>query len=103
MQCQGSHVTSQAGSYILQWKCFDSSRSSFDLRSAHKSKIMYYTEVLQSDKFKYDSFVTSIITGPPSHSVGGQTSDALSSSNVVCNTSWNCIFARWRASRVSSR
>lgn len=59
--CQGSHVTSQAGAYILQWKYLDSGRGSFDLRSAHKSKIMYYTEVLQSDKFKYDSFVTSIV------------------------------------------
>jgi len=46
-------VTSQAGAYILQWKYFDSGRGgSFDLRSAHKSKVMYYTEVLQSDKFK---------------------------------------------------
>ena len=48
-------MTRQAGAYILQWKCFDCGRGSFDLRSAHKSKIMYYTEVLQSDKFKYVS------------------------------------------------
>ena len=50
-------MTSQAGAYILQWKYFDSGRGSFDLRSAHKSRIMYYTEVLQSDKFKYDLFL----------------------------------------------
>jgi len=57
MDCQGSHVASQAGSYVLQWKYFDAGRGSFDLRSAaHKSKIMYYTEVLQSDKFKFELF-----------------------------------------------
>lgn len=54
-------MTSQAGAYILQWKYFDSGRGSFDLRSAHKSKIMLYTEVLQSDKFKYDLHLLSFL------------------------------------------
>ena len=49
---QGSHVTCLSGSYILQWKYFDSAKSSFDLLSGHKSKVMYYTELLQSEKFR---------------------------------------------------
>ncbi|ESP04007.1 hypothetical protein LOTGIDRAFT_212187 [Lottia gigantea] len=50
---QGSHVTSQSGSYILQWKYFDSARASFDFPlTSHKSKVMYYTELLQSEAFK---------------------------------------------------
>ena len=46
-------VASQSGSYILQWKYFDSAKGSFDILSTHKSKVMYYTELLPSDKFKY--------------------------------------------------
>ena len=50
---QGSHVTSQPGSYILQWKLFDSAKS-FDILSTHKSKVMYYNEVLPSEQFRYE-------------------------------------------------
>ncbi|KAK7501943.1 hypothetical protein BaRGS_00006695 [Batillaria attramentaria] len=50
---QGSHVTSQSGSYILQWKYFDSAKASFDFPlSSHKSKVMYFTELLPSEAFK---------------------------------------------------
>ncbi|XP_074647763.1 SEC14-like protein 5 [Tubulanus polymorphus] len=52
---QGSHVTSQSGHYILQWKYFNSARASqsFDFSlSSHKSKVMYYTEVLSSEDFR---------------------------------------------------
>ncbi|XP_076458817.1 SEC14-like protein 1 isoform X2 [Babylonia areolata] len=50
---QGSHVTSQSGSYILQWKYFDSAKASFDFPlSSHKSKVMYYTELLPSEVFR---------------------------------------------------
>ncbi|KAL8558408.1 hypothetical protein ACOMHN_064755 [Nucella lapillus] len=50
---QGSHVTSQPGSYILQWKYFDSAKPSFDFPlSTHKSKVMYHTELLPSEAFR---------------------------------------------------
>lgn len=50
---QGSHVTSQAGSYILQWKYFDAGKAAFDFPLAtHKSKVMYYTELLESAAFR---------------------------------------------------
>lgn len=50
---QGSHVTSQSGSYILQWKYFDSAKASFDFPlSSHKSKVMYCTELLPSEAFR---------------------------------------------------
>ncbi|XP_060065339.1 SEC14-like protein 1 [Ylistrum balloti] len=50
---QGSHVTSQVGSYILQWKYFDAGKAVFDFPLAtHKSKVMYYTEVLESAAFR---------------------------------------------------
>lgn len=50
---QGSHVTSQPGSYVLQWKYFDSAKASFDFPlSSHKSKVMYYTELLPSAAFR---------------------------------------------------
>ena len=45
-------MTSQAGSYILQWKYFDAAKGSFDILSTHKSKVMYYSELLPSEKFK---------------------------------------------------
>jgi len=48
---QGSHVTSVAGSYILQWKQFESTKASFEFTS-HKSRVMYYTELLQSEVFR---------------------------------------------------
>ncbi|KAK3760718.1 hypothetical protein RRG08_010689 [Elysia crispata] len=50
---QGSHVTSQAGSYILQWKHFESTKPSFDFPlTSHKSKVMYHTELLPSAAFR---------------------------------------------------
>ncbi|KAL5018685.1 hypothetical protein ScPMuIL_004407 [Solemya velum] len=50
---QGSHVTSQFGSYILQWKYFESPKTSFDFPLAsHKSKVMYHTDLLKSDAYK---------------------------------------------------
>ncbi|KAK7111754.1 SEC14-like protein 1 isoform X2 [Littorina saxatilis] len=50
---QGSHVTSQSGSYVLQWKYFDSAKASFDFPlSSHKSKVMYCTELLPSAAFR---------------------------------------------------
>lgn len=50
---QGSHVTSLAGSYVLQWKFFDSTKASFDFTLAtHKSKVMYYTDLLHSEAFR---------------------------------------------------
>lgn len=46
-------MTAQAGSYVLQWKYFDSAKASFDFSlSAHKSRVMYYTELLKSEDFK---------------------------------------------------
>ncbi|KAH3871852.1 hypothetical protein DPMN_035067 [Dreissena polymorpha] len=52
---QGSHVASTPGSYILQWKHFDSSKASFEFSlSTHKSKVMYYTELLPSEVFRYN-------------------------------------------------
>ncbi|XP_041363416.1 SEC14-like protein 5 [Gigantopelta aegis] len=50
---QGTHVTSQSGSYILQWKYFDSAKAAFDFPlTSHKSKVMYNTELLPSNAFK---------------------------------------------------
>lgn len=50
---QGSHVVSESGSYILQWKYFDSAKTSFDFTLApHKSKVMYHTELLRSEAFR---------------------------------------------------
>lgn len=50
---QGSIVTNQAGSYILQWKYFDSSKAAFDFPLAtHKSKVMYHTDLLKSEAFR---------------------------------------------------
>ncbi|XP_064624503.1 SEC14-like protein 1 [Lineus longissimus] len=54
---QGSHVASQPGSYLLQWKSFESSKSraphSFDFSlTGHKSKVMYYTELINSHDFR---------------------------------------------------
>ncbi|KAI8794138.1 SEC14-like protein 1 isoform X1 [Biomphalaria glabrata] len=50
---QGSHVTSQPGRYILQWKYFDTTKPSFDFPlSSHKSKVMYHTELLPSAAFR---------------------------------------------------
>ena len=47
-------MTSVAGSYILQWKFFDSTKPSFDFTLAtHKSKVMYYTELLPSEAFRF--------------------------------------------------
>ncbi|XP_078316638.1 SEC14-like protein 5 isoform X2 [Crassostrea virginica] len=50
---QGSHVVSESGSFILQWKYFDSAKTSFDFTLApHKSKVMYHTELLRSEAFR---------------------------------------------------
>lgn len=50
---QGSHVASESGSYILQWKYFDSTKASFEFSlTTHKSKVMYHTELLQSAAFR---------------------------------------------------
>lgn len=50
---QGSAVTQHPGTYVLQWKFFDSSKASFELLAPHKAKVMYYTELIQSEKFRY--------------------------------------------------
>ena len=61
-------MTSQAGSYILQWKHFESTKPSFDFPlTSHKSKVMYHTELLPSAAFRYDNvslyvFVVSFLT-----------------------------------------
>lgn len=49
---QGSAVTQHPGTYVLQWKFFDSSKASFELLAPHKAKVMYYTELIQSEKFR---------------------------------------------------
>lgn len=69
---QGSIVTSQTGSYILQWKYFDSAKPSFDFPlSSHKSKVMYYTELLKSEAFKGSmSSLQSFQSGFSSLSIG---------------------------------
>ncbi|GIZ05011.1 SEC14-like protein 1 [Caerostris extrusa] len=51
---QGSHVTRVEGTYILQWKHVDTvHHHSFDFPlSSHKSKVMYYYEVLKSQDYR---------------------------------------------------
>ncbi|GFY58389.1 SEC14-like protein 1 [Trichonephila inaurata madagascariensis] len=51
---QGSHVTRVEGTYILQWKHVDTvHHHSFDFPlTSHKSKVMYYYEVLKSQDYK---------------------------------------------------
>ncbi|KAF8778329.1 SEC14-like protein 1 like protein [Argiope bruennichi] len=51
---QGSHVTRIEGTYILQWKHVDTvHHHSFDFPlSSHKSKVMYYHEVLKSQDYR---------------------------------------------------
>lgn len=58
---QGSHVTSHPGTYVLQWKFFDLARSTahlsplddvIDSITAHKAKVMYYYETLNSSDYK---------------------------------------------------
>ncbi|KAG8192935.1 hypothetical protein JTE90_028059 [Oedothorax gibbosus] len=51
---QGSHVTRGEGTYILQWKHVETvHHHSFDFPlSTHKSKVMYYHEVLKSQDYK---------------------------------------------------
>ncbi|CAL4110754.1 unnamed protein product, partial [Meganyctiphanes norvegica] len=53
---QGSHVTSHMGTYILQWAYHESPHHSpldiIDSITAHKSKIMYYFEMLNSSDYK---------------------------------------------------
>ncbi|XP_052266424.1 SEC14-like protein 5 isoform X3 [Dreissena polymorpha] len=69
---QGSHVASTPGSYILQWKHFDSSKASFEFSlSTHKSKVMYYTELLPSEVFRGSmSSLQSSTSGFSSLSIG---------------------------------
>lgn len=62
---QGSHVTRWPGFYILQWKfhsmpaCATTSLPRVDdvlaslQVSSHKCKVMYYTEVIGSEDFRY--------------------------------------------------
>ena len=62
---QGSHVTRWPGFYILQWKfhstpaCAATSLPRVDdvlaslQVSSHKCKVMYYTEVIGSEDFRY--------------------------------------------------
>ncbi|KAK3520410.1 hypothetical protein QTP70_024160 [Hemibagrus guttatus] len=50
---QGSHVTRWPGFYILQWRFRSTASSLSSLQvSTQKSRVMYYTEVLQSDDFR---------------------------------------------------
>lgn len=50
---QGSHVAQESGSYILQWKYFDSTKASFEFSlTTHKSKVMYHTELLPAEPFR---------------------------------------------------
>ncbi|WAQ97346.1 S14L1-like protein [Mya arenaria] len=69
---QGSHVVSSAGSYILQWKYFDSTKASFEFSlSTHKSKVMYHTELLLSEVFRGSmSSLQSSTSGFSSLSIG---------------------------------
>ncbi|XP_014770135.1 SEC14-like protein 5 isoform X1 [Octopus bimaculoides] len=80
---QGSIVTGQPGSYILQWKHFDSAKPSFDFPlSSHKSKVMYYTELLKSEAFKgsmsslqsFQSSISSLSIGTNQSSQSGLSS-----------------------------
>ncbi|XP_071547892.1 SEC14-like protein 1 isoform X2 [Panulirus ornatus] len=54
---QGSHVTSHMGTYILQWRYYESTQHTspldiIDSITAHKSKIMYYYETLKSADYR---------------------------------------------------
>nr|XP_045585059.1 SEC14-like protein 1 isoform X3 [Procambarus clarkii] len=54
---QGSHVTSHMGTYILQWRYYESSQHTspldiIDSITAPKSKIMYYYETLKSADYR---------------------------------------------------
>uniref|UniRef100_A0A1B6BXY7 CRAL-TRIO domain-containing protein n=1 Tax=Clastoptera arizonana TaxID=38151 RepID=A0A1B6BXY7_9HEMI len=49
---QGSHVTSDAGTYILQWRFSGQSLDLLDSITAHKAQIMYYFEVLSSADYR---------------------------------------------------
>ncbi|XP_012937593.1 SEC14-like protein 1 [Aplysia californica] len=79
---QGSHVTSQPGRYILQWKYFDSTKPSFDFAlTSHKSKVMYHTELLPSAAFKGSmSSLQSCQSGFSSLSAGTNSTQSLAGS-----------------------
>lgn len=54
---QGSHVTSNEGTYVLQWRYHDPQHShhAFDIIESittHKAKVMYYYETLKSQDFR---------------------------------------------------
>lgn len=49
---QGSHVTSEVGTYILQWRFSGQSLDLLDSITAHKAQIMYYYEVLSSADYR---------------------------------------------------
>ncbi|XP_042218419.1 SEC14-like protein 1 isoform X2 [Homarus americanus] len=54
---QGSHVTSHMGTYVLQWRYYESTQHSspldiIDSITAPKSKIMYYYETLKSADYR---------------------------------------------------
>lgn len=51
---QGSHVTSDVGTYVLQWR-FNAPHTMdlIDSITAHKAQVMYYYEVLSSADYRY--------------------------------------------------
>lgn len=71
---QGSHITRWPGFYILQWKfhnmpaCSATNLPRVDdvlatlQVSSHKCKVMYYTEVLGSEDFRFVSLSASYVT-----------------------------------------
>ncbi|CAN8002366.1 unnamed protein product [Ixodes hexagonus] len=69
---QGSHVTSVAGTYILQWRHLEGPQHhSFEFPLApHKAKVMYYYELLKSHDYR-----------------GSMTSLQSSQSGNTCNSS----------------
>lgn len=51
---QGSHVTSDTGTYILQWRFnVPHTMDLIDSITAHKAQVMYYYEVLSSADYRY--------------------------------------------------
>ncbi|KAK3091561.1 hypothetical protein FSP39_020820 [Pinctada imbricata] len=86
---QGSHVVSESGSYILQWKYFDSAKAGFDFTLAtHKSKVMYYTELLKSEAFRGSmSSLQSCQSGLSSLSIGTASKASLSNVSTAGSSS----------------
>ncbi|XP_059157139.1 SEC14-like protein 1 [Physella acuta] len=80
---QGSHVTSQAGNYILQWKYLDTTKPSFDFPLTwHKSKVMYHSELLPSAAFRGSmSSLQSCQSGFSSLSAGTASNQSMAGSS----------------------